>query len=96
MKSLVAEAVQGVAKGRYDTIYLMTKLLEEGIRAVQELPAERQDVAGEILLTIAGDSDRYQLTAEQIEDVKLAMVETDRGEFASDKEVADMWKEFGL
>ena len=28
----------------------MTKLLEEGIKAVRELPEERQDAAGELLL----------------------------------------------
>jgi len=74
----------------------MTKLLEEGIKAVQELPEDRQNDAGEMLLAIAGNSTRYQLTPEQIEDVKLAMAETDRGEFATDQEVADMWKKFGL
>lgn len=74
----------------------MTKLLERGIKAVQGLPEDRQDVAGEVLLTIAGNAERYQLTPEQIEDVKLAMVETDRGEFASDAEMEALWKKCGL
>jgi hypothetical protein len=46
----------------------MTKLLEQGIRAVRELPAERQDMAGELLLTLASGDSQYRLTLEQIED----------------------------
>ena len=74
----------------------MTKLLEQGIRAVQELPAERQDMAGELLLTLAASESQYGLTREQIEDVKLAIEEADRGEFATDNEMAETWKKFGL
>jgi hypothetical protein len=74
----------------------MTKLLEQGIRAVQELPAERQDMAGELLLTLAASEPQYALTREQIEDVKLAIEEADRGEFATDNEMAETWKKFGL
>jgi hypothetical protein len=74
----------------------MTKLLEQGIRAVQELPAERQDMAGELLLTLAAGESRYGLTREQIEDLKLGVEEADRGEFASDNEMIETWKKFGL
>lgn len=73
----------------------MTKLLLKGIEAVQGLPADRQDLAGEILLSLAGEP-RYRLTPEQIEDLELSIAEADRGEFASDEEVAAMWKKFGL
>jgi hypothetical protein len=74
----------------------MTKLLEQGIKAVQELPAERQDMAGELLLTLAAGEQRYGLTGEQIEDLKLAVEEADRGEFATDSEMVETWKKFGL
>jgi hypothetical protein len=74
----------------------MTKLLEQGIRAIQELPAERQDMAGELLLTLAAGEQRYGLTREQIEDLKLAVEEADRGEFATDNEMIETWKKFGL
>ncbi len=73
----------------------MTTLLDQGIQAVRELPADRQDMAGELLLTLAAVAPRYRLSAEQIEDLKLAIVQADRGEFASDQEVADTWKKFG-
>ncbi len=72
----------------------MTKLLEKGIEAVRGLPADRQDMAGELLLSLAKTEAQYRLTAEQLEDVKLAMAEADRGEFATDKDMAETWKKF--
>lgn len=74
----------------------MTKLLEKGIEAVRSLPADRQDMAGELLLGLATNHQQYGLTPEQIEDVKLAMAEADRGEFASDEDMTKAWKKFGL
>ena len=73
----------------------MTKLLEQGIEAVKDLPADRQDFAGELLLRLAQNKARYSLTAEQIEDLKLSIAEADRDAYASDKEVAEIWKKFG-
>jgi hypothetical protein len=74
----------------------MTKLLEQGIRAVQKLPAERQDMAGELLLKLAASKPQYGLTREQIEDLQLALEEAGRGEFSTDEEMTDTWKKFGL
>jgi hypothetical protein len=75
----------------------MTKLLDQGIQAVRLLPAERQDVAGEVLLAIAGQRRAgYSLSAEQIEDIKLALAEADRGEFAADAEMSALWRKCGL
>jgi hypothetical protein len=75
-------------------VSVMTELLDRGIRAVRQLPAERQDMAGELLL--AASEPQYGLTRDQIEDVKLAVKEADRGEFATDGEIAETWKKFGL
>jgi hypothetical protein len=72
----------------------MTTLLDQGIQAVRELPAERQDLAGELLLTLAASAPGYHLTADQIEDLKLAIEQADRGEFATDREIANTWKKF--
>lgn len=73
----------------------MTKLLERGIKAIEALPADRQDIAGMLLLEIAGRSaPEYSLPPEQIEDVKAAIVEADRGDFASDAEVEEAWRHF--
>ena len=75
----------------------MTKLLQEGIDAVRNLPADRQNMAGELLLDIAGRGrpDR-QLTAEQMDDLKIALAQADREEFATDGEIEAVWKKFGL
>jgi len=73
----------------------MTKLMEKGIEAVRGLPADRQDMAGELLLGLAETGAQYSLSAEQLADVKLAMAEADRGEFATDSEMAETWKKFG-
>ena len=74
----------------------MTKLLEQGIEAVRELPAERQDMVGELLLTLAAGKPQYELTGEQIEDLQLAIQEADGGEFATDSDMNETWKKFGL
>jgi hypothetical protein len=73
----------------------MSKLLEKGIEAVRGLPTDRQDMAGELLLSLAKTEAQYRLTAEQLEDVKLAIAEADRGEFATDKDMAETWTKFG-
>ena len=79
-----------------DKLLAMTKLLEEGIEAARALSPERQDMAGELLLSLAQRQPGYQLTAEQLEDVKVAIAEADRAEFASDQDMAGTWKKFGL
>ncbi len=73
----------------------MTKLLEQGIEAVKDLSADRQDLAGALLLSLAQSRPRYSLTAGQIADLKLSIAEADRGEFATDKDMAETWKKFG-
>lgn len=51
-------------KRRPDILFFMTKLLEKGIEAIRALPSDRQDMAGELLLSIATRQPRYQLTPE--------------------------------
>jgi hypothetical protein len=75
----------------------MTKLLENGIDAVRDLPADQQNLAGELLLSLAAQSKRRaRLSPEQADDVKLAIAEADRGDFATDEEMAAFWKQCGL
>jgi hypothetical protein len=71
----------------------MTELLRLGIAAVRELPPDRQDLAGRLLLELATSSP-YQLTPEQIEDLQASIEEADRGIFATEDEVAEMWRRF--
>jgi len=74
----------------------MTRLLEQGIEAVRALPEDRQDMAGQLLLNIARNDPRYRLTIEQIADIKLSIAEADRSEFATEREISETWKRFGL
>jgi predicted transcriptional regulator len=73
----------------------MTRLFRLGVEAIEALPPDRQDLAGALLLKIAeATTPEYHLTAEQIEDVKLAIAEADRGEFATDEEMEEVWRSF--
>jgi hypothetical protein len=72
----------------------MTKLLEKGIEAIRALPEDRQNMAGELLLSIARSEPQYRLTSAQIQDLQLALEEADRGDFASEEEMAGTWKKF--
>jgi hypothetical protein len=75
----------------------MTKLLENGIDAVRDLPADQQNLAGELLLSLAEQTKRRpRLTPEQIDDVRLAVAEADRGDFATEEDMAAFWKKCGL
>ncbi len=38
----------------------------------------------------------YKLTPEQIADLKTAIAQADRGEFATDDELRSVWAKFGL
>jgi hypothetical protein len=71
----------------------MTKLFERGIKAVETLPPERQDIAGTLLLELVRrGTPEFALTPAQIEDLKAAVEEADRGEFASEADVAEAFR----
>ena len=72
----------------------MTKMLERAVAQLRELSEETQDLAAEALLMViehVNDEERYRMTEEQIEGVRDAMAEADRGGFASDREVAKVF-----
>jgi predicted transcriptional regulator len=73
----------------------MTKLLEKAISRIRELPEDRQDELAEMLLDCA-DQPKVILTPEQIAEVELAIQEADEGKFATDEEMAALWKRAGL
>jgi len=81
---------------RCDKLLLMTKLLQEGIEAVRTLPPDQQDVAGELLLALAGRAEpKFELTPEQIADLRISIAQADRSEFASEADMNAVWKKFG-
>jgi hypothetical protein len=74
-----------------------SEILERGIAAARALPLERQDAAGLILLELAAaEAAAFPLSAEQIADLKISVAQADRGELASNEEMAETWKSFGL
>ena len=75
----------------------MTKLLKEALEKVSQLPDERQDELARMLIdTAASDLSPYMLSDKERAEIEKALGEADGGEFASDAEVAAMWKRFGL
>jgi hypothetical protein len=74
----------------------MTKLLEEAIAKVRDLPESEQEIAAGFLLGFANpDAHRYRLTGEQTAEVELAKREVREGKIATDAEMADVWRRFG-
>ena len=75
----------------------MTKLLDEAIATVRQLPDGDQDVAAKFLLGFANsDVHRYHLTDEQVAEVELAKREVREGKIATDADMVDLWRRFGL
>ena len=72
----------------------MTKLLEQAITEVLELPDETQNMAADAVLMVidhANEEEHYRLTEEQIAGVHHAMGQADRGEFATDTELKEIF-----
>jgi len=72
----------------------MTKLFEEAIAQVLELPEETQNLAADALLMVVdyvNDDAHYRLTDEQVAGVHHAMGQADRGEFATDAELKEIF-----
>ena len=74
----------------------MTKLLEQAIETIKQLPEAQQNVAARILLAFANsDTDQYQLTDAQLVEVELAKREVREGKIATEAEMATVWRRFG-
>jgi hypothetical protein len=74
----------------------MTKLLEEAIASLRELPESAEDVAARFLLAFANpDAHQFQLSDDRIAEVDLAKREVREGKIASDAEMIEVWQRFG-
>jgi hypothetical protein len=70
----------------------MTKLLEQAVATVRNLPAHVQDDLARTLLQLAGeDQPVIRLTVEECDDLAEADVEIARGELATDAEIRALW-----
>ena len=84
-------------EGQFDIIGIMTKMMREAIEALRELPEERQETVARAILDYASNDDSvYHLTDEERREVRTGLAEIERGEIASDAEVAAVYKRIGL
>lgn len=75
----------------------MTKVLEDAIEKVRRLSEDRQAYVAEILEQIAAaGSDLFIIPDEHRAAVLEGLAQAERGEFATDEEMAALWKKCGL
>jgi hypothetical protein len=74
----------------------MTTLLEKGIEAIRKVSEAEQDRAGELLLQLAVRGGVYRLTDGEQSEMNEALAEVERGEMASEADVAAMKQRYGL
>ena len=75
----------------------MTKLLDQAIEKVRELPEADQDDTAEMLLwVIEARSGAMPLDEETAKAIDEGLAEARRGDFASEAEVAALWKRHSL
>ena len=73
----------------------MTKMMKVAIEVLRDLPEERQDIVARAILDYASEEDVYVLTVDERREVRAGLAEIERGEIASDAEVAAAYKHFG-
>jgi predicted transcriptional regulator len=75
----------------------MTKLLEEAIKKVRELPEADQDEAAEMLLSVASKShEPVRLDEETRTAVREGLRQAERGEFVGDEDMAAFFRRHGV
>jgi hypothetical protein len=75
----------------------MTKLLDKALERVRAWSKDRQDDAARLLLAMdRRDAEPYKLTPEERAEIDAALKEAERGELASEEEVAALFQRFGL
>jgi hypothetical protein len=66
----------------------MTRLLDQAVATVAQLPDERQDALARVLLQLAGqEQPPYILTPEEEADLDSSAAAEAQGEFATDDEI---------
>lgn len=75
----------------------MTKLLEQAVEVVRDLPPEVQDDLARILLQLAGkEQPMVKLSAAEETSLAESLAQADRGEFATDEQVRAIWAKYDL
>lgn len=75
----------------------MTKLLEQAIAKVRELPTEDQDTLAVVLLSMASEGSAIPPLGEETRAaIREGMGQARQGQFAADEEIAAIWNHHGL
>ncbi|MBR0827452.1 hypothetical protein JQ596_18155 [Bradyrhizobium manausense] len=75
----------------------MTKVLEDVLEKVKRLPEDRQAYVAEVLgQIVAADGDLFVVPEEHRAGVLEGFQQAERGEFATDEQMAALWKKCGL
>lgn len=72
----------------------MTKLLEQALEAVRRMPPDTQDAIAKFMLDLADEDEPELIPAEHRAAVLEGLAEVERGEFATDEEVAAAFRRF--
>jgi predicted transcriptional regulator len=75
----------------------MTKLLEQAIAKVRQLPEDEQDTLAAVLLSMAdADASGFPLDHETAAAIREGLAQAERGEFVPDDVVAEANKRHGI
>lgn len=75
----------------------MTKLLEQALEAVRDLPADAQDGIARVVLRLAGEEGApVALLPEERAAIAKSKAAAARGDFATDEQVQAVWAKHGL
>jgi hypothetical protein len=76
----------------------MTKLLDDALRVVRNLPPNEQDNIARAMLRLTGTDDEAPviLSVDERSAIATSKSAAARGEFASDEQVRAMWVRHGL
>ena len=76
----------------------MTKLLDQALEAVRNLPTDAQDDIARVVLRLTGADDEppAPLTPEEQAAITASKAAAARGEFATDEQVRAVWAKHGL
>jgi hypothetical protein len=77
----------------------MSKLLDQALETVRQLPPAAQDEIARAMLALAGsdmDGEPVPLTPDEQVAIARSKAEAARGEFATDEQVRAVWTKHGL
>lgn len=73
----------------------MTERLDRAIASVRNLDPEAQDRIASAMLSLLDEDEPEEIEPEHMPDILQGLAEAERGEFASDEEVAAAFRNFG-